>query len=68
MKFGPVLTSKAIGSVLTHSIGGLKKGSALAAEQIALFEAQGIATVTVATLANSDVGENEAAWLVLPLP
>ena len=61
MKFGPTSTSKALGTVLAHSIGGLKKGSMLGVEQIAQLEAQDIATVTVATLSDRDVGENEAA-------
>ena len=64
MKFGAVPTAKALGSILAHSIGGLKKGCKLGKEKIGQLVAQKITVVTVATLSESDVGENEAAGLI----
>lgn len=65
MKFGAVALAQAEGSVLAHSVvvGGqrLRKAHVLTAGDIALFAADGIAEVIVATLEPGDVGENEAA-------
>ena len=68
MKFGAVALAQAGGSVLAHSVvvGGqrLRKAHVLTASDIALFAADGIAEVIVATLESGDVGEDEAATLI----
>jgi molybdenum cofactor cytidylyltransferase len=61
MKFGPLKVEKALGAILAHSAGGLKKGRVLAADDIARLQAQGIAEVIGVRLGKADVPEDEAA-------
>jgi molybdenum cofactor cytidylyltransferase len=64
VKFGPVPLGEATGAILAHSIGGLKKGRALSAEDIARLQKAGIASVIAARLEAGDVPEDEAATAV----
>lgn len=65
MKFGPVPVGQAEGAVLAHAaIAGkrrFRKGAVIGPDEIAAFRDAGIETVIVATLAENDLGENEAA-------
>ena len=65
MKFGPVATQEAEGTILAHSLTAgttrLKKGRRLRPEDIAALTAAGINTVTAARLGPDDIGEDEAA-------
>lgn len=65
MKFGPVPTRKAKGSILAHSIvcsgRRLRKGIILEDAHIAQLSASGITEVTVAEMQDNDVHENQAA-------
>lgn len=65
MKFGPVPTLQAKGSILAHSIvcsgRRLRKGVMLEDAHIAQLSASGITEVTVAQLQENDVRENQAA-------
>lgn len=66
MRFGPIPVDEAAGSLLAHSMrldGGrrLKKGHVIAADDIAAIRQTGIETITVATLEDGDIGEDEAA-------
>ncbi|WP_431856454.1 NTP transferase domain-containing protein [Azospirillum sp.] len=68
MYFGPVPVAEAAGTILVHSVRKscliLKKGRVLSAEDVVALDAAGFATVTVARLEPSDVGEDEAATRV----
>ncbi|MBT3990678.1 MAG: NTP transferase domain-containing protein [Rhodospirillaceae bacterium] len=68
MKFGPVPVAEAEGTILAHSarLTGrvLKKGHTLSADDIALFNEEGIPEITVARLEADDIPENEAAALI----
>lgn len=65
MRFGPVPVAQASGAILAHATpaGGrrLKKGHVLTADDIAALEADGVATIVVASLDADDLGEDEAA-------
>ncbi|WP_315919683.1 molybdopterin-binding/glycosyltransferase family 2 protein [Mesorhizobium sp. SP-1A] len=65
MKFGPVPLDEAEGAILAHStvVGErrLRKATRLGAEDIDAFRAAGVREIVVATLADDDVGEDEAA-------
>ena len=65
MKFGPVKTPEALGSILAHSLKGpgvsLRKGIVLEAEQIAMLTQAGITDVTAARLDPEDLHEDVAA-------
>lgn len=68
MKFGPVPTKDAAGSILAHSVraGGhtLKKGRSLSLDDLQILEDAGLLTVTVATLEPGDVHEDVAAQAI----
>jgi molybdenum cofactor cytidylyltransferase len=68
MIFGDVATSEALGCVLAHSVvfagGRLPKGRSVTADDIALLEAAGIASVIAARLDPDDLSEDEAAGRV----
>ena len=65
MEFGPVPLTQALGAVLAHSQplpkGRLKKGTLLAAEDLAALAEAGLTEVIVARLTPEDQGEDEAA-------
>ncbi|KIN72159.1 molybdopterin-binding protein [Sulfitobacter guttiformis] len=65
MKFGPVPTAQAQGSVLAHSValpeGRLRKGKMLDADDIAALLNSDINAIIVATLEHGDSGEDAAA-------
>lgn len=65
MQFGPVALDQAEGAVLAHSVmlaqGRLRKGQVLAAVDLALLRAAGVAEVVVARLGPGDVAEDAAA-------
>jgi molybdenum cofactor cytidylyltransferase len=65
LKFGPVLLADAEGAILAHStvVGErrFRKAQRVTADDIAAFRAAGIEEIVVATLADDDVEENEAA-------
>lgn len=65
MEFGPVPVAQAEGAILAHSVavpgGRLRKGIVLTAADLDALSAQGLAEVTVARLADSDVHEDDAA-------
>jgi molybdenum cofactor cytidylyltransferase len=61
MKFGALKVEKALGAILAHSAGGLKKGRVLGADDIARLQEQGIAEVTGVRLGKADVPEDQAA-------
>lgn len=65
MRFGPLPLAEAEGAILAHSLtaGGrrLKKGSRLAAEDLAALRGAGWAEVTAARLDPDDMTEDEAA-------
>ncbi|MBW4963003.1 molybdopterin-binding protein [Sulfitobacter sp. CW3] len=65
MKFGAIATQDAVGALLAHSValpkGRLRKGVRLEQSHIADLLAAGVAQVTVAQLATTDVDENTAA-------
>jgi len=65
MQFGPVALDQAEGAVLAHSVmlaeGRLRKGQVLAAADLALLRAEGVAEVVVARLGPGDVAEDAAA-------
>ncbi len=61
MKFGPVPVAKAQGAMLAHTVGGLKKGRQLSANDIATLKAMGLSQVIVASLERGDFSENAAA-------
>ncbi|MDC0135282.1 molybdopterin-binding protein [Sulfitobacter sp.] len=65
MKFGPVPTQAALGAILAHSValpeGRLRKGMVLGQEDINALAAAQIDEVTVATLEDGDISENDAA-------
>ena len=65
MQFGPVPVDQAMGAVLAHSVvlgaERLRKGKVLGAADIAALQGAGIATVVVARLDPSDIGEDQAA-------
>ena len=65
MKFGPVPTNQAKGSILAHSIvcsgRRLRKGMMLEDAHIDQLSASGISEVSVAELQDNDVHENQAA-------
>ncbi|MCB1476761.1 MAG: NTP transferase domain-containing protein [Rhodobiaceae bacterium] len=68
MKFGPVPTDEAAGTILAHGLSAgslrLKKGTRLQAEHVAALREAGIAEITVARLDAGDLGEDEAAALL----
>ncbi len=65
MKFGPVLTGEAEGTILAHAVDvdrkRFKKGRLLTTGDIAALETAGIAEIIVARLNDSDVSEDVAA-------
>ena len=65
MKFGSVALAEAEGAILAHSEatakGKIAKGHVLTAKDVAALAEAGLSEVTVARLAPTDVGENEAA-------
>ncbi len=61
MKFGLLKSERALGAVLAHSTGGLKKGRKLVADDLARLKQQGIAEVLTAQLSKRDVPEDQAA-------
>lgn len=65
MDFGPVPLTQALGAVLAHSQplpkGRLKKGTLLAADDLAALAEAGLTEVIVARLSPEDQGEDEAA-------
>ncbi|ADZ72629.1 NTP transferase domain-containing protein [Polymorphum gilvum] len=65
MEFGPVAVGEAEGALLAHSAkvedGTLKKGRRLTAADLDRLAAAGFTTVTVARLADGDIGEDPAA-------
>ena len=61
MKFGLLKSEKALGAILAHSTGGLKKGRKLEADDLARLKEQGIAEVLAAQLTKRDVPEDKAA-------
>lgn len=65
MKFGPVSSEEALGSILAHSLTAgemrLKKGHILRANHIQSLLDANISTVTVCRLGPDDVGEDAAA-------
>ncbi|MEL7212549.1 MAG: molybdopterin-binding protein [Pseudomonadota bacterium] len=65
MRFGPVPVDVAEGAILAHSLrlssGVLKKGRVLDAADLARIKADGVAEITVAQLAPTDIEENTAA-------
>lgn len=61
MKFGLLKTEKALGAILAHSAGGLKKGRKLSADDLAQLKQQGVLAVLAARLTKADVPEDQAA-------
>ena len=65
MKFGPVATKNAVGTVLAHSVplskGALRKGQVLSDADIAALMAAGHAEIIVARYEAGDVNEDAAA-------
>ena len=61
MKFGSIKIENARGAVLAHSVGGLKKGHTLLADDLSRLKEQGTAEVLVAKLTKADVPEDKAA-------
>ena len=65
MKFGPVATAEAVGTLLAHSLSEgsvrLRKGRLLTADDIRQLQKAGVPEVVVARLETDDVGEDEAA-------
>ena len=68
MIFGDVATSEALHCVLAHSVvfagGRLPKGRSVTADDIALLQEAGVASVIAARLEPGDLGEDEAAGRV----
>ena len=64
MKFGLLKTEKALGAILAHATGGLKKGRKLVADDIARLREQSIAEVLAAQLTKHDVPEDQAAAVI----
>ncbi len=64
MKFGPVAVEESLGAILAHSVAGIKKGQQISAADVAILLQHNIASVTVAKLELSDVGENHAAQVL----
>lgn len=66
MKFGAVPVDQAQGAILAHSLKHgdlrLKKGRKLRAADIVALQAVGVENVTVAVLADDDLGEDTAAY------
>ena len=65
MKFGSVKIEKALGAILAHSAGGLKKGRVLSADDIARLMERGVVEVLAARLTKSDVSEDVAAAAIV---
>ena len=65
MKFGPVAPDESEGAILAHAVylpdGRIRKGTHLAAADIARLVAAGINAITVATLEPDDLDEDRAA-------
>ncbi len=65
MNFGVVPVAEADGAILAHSVAAgarrLKKGRVLVAEDLAVLQAAGVETLTVARLEAGDMGEDAAA-------
>src|SRR5262245_61477200 len=67
MKFGPVSLSEAAGKILAHNILGpdgyklFNKGHVIAPTDLEILSALNLATVIVAALDPTELGENEAA-------
>ncbi|WP_428699266.1 NTP transferase domain-containing protein [Stappia sp.] len=68
MKFGPVATRDAEGSLIAHTVrladGALKKGHSLTREDLARLAAAGVEEVIVARLDPADCHEDEAAGIL----
>jgi molybdenum cofactor cytidylyltransferase len=68
MRFGPVPLDQATGAILAHSValtvGRLRKGCLLGAEEIAALDHMGVAEVIVARLDPGDLHEDTAAKAV----
>ena len=65
MKFGSVKIEKALGAILAHSAGGLKKGRVLSADDVARLRELGAVEVLVARHTKSDVAEDVAAAAIV---
>lgn len=65
MKFGPLKVEKALGAILAHSAGGLKKGRVLSGDDIVQLKEQGIAEIIAARLTKADVPEDQAAAAIV---
>jgi molybdenum cofactor cytidylyltransferase len=65
MKFGPLKVEKALGAILAHSAGGLKKGRVLSGDDVARLKAQGISEIIAARLTKADVPEDQAAFAIV---
>ena len=65
MKFGSIKIEKALGAILAHSAGGLKKGRVISADDVARLRERGVAEVMVARLTKSDVAEDVAAAAIV---
>jgi molybdenum cofactor cytidylyltransferase len=72
MQFGAVPLDQAVGAVLAHATGPLKKGTALGADQIERLRGLGVDQVIVARLDGGDMAEDAAAmtiaWALVPDP
>jgi molybdenum cofactor cytidylyltransferase len=68
MRFGEIAVAEAEGAILAHSVkhaGGMfKKGRILSADDLALLERSGVASIFAAIPAPGDVAEDEAALAV----
>src|SRR5436190_9393819 len=68
MRFGEIAVAEAEGAILAHSVkhaGGMfKKGRILSADDLALLEQSGVASIFAAIPAPGDVAEDEAALAV----
>ena len=65
MKFGPVTLSRALGKILAHSVAvdgkRLRKGRTLSETDLEVLKSSGVRSVTVASLEEGDIGEDQAA-------
>ena len=64
MEFGPVPLAQATGAILAHSVGGLRKGVRLGADEIAHLAGAGLDRVIVARLGPGDLHEDAAATAI----
>ncbi len=64
MRFGAVPIDQALGTILAHATGPLKKGAVLGADEIAILRDLQVAGVIAARLDPTEVSEDEAATRV----